>query len=425
MTFVAGQRPVAPWGFHHWWGKWSTAAELPNVAGSATQWGEIQAGDAAWVVASGGAMYLCTDPTPGAAIWVSVPTGAAGGCCDLVPLVYQPGGTPSDNVYTDFGLLYTEAATRTNPVVLIDGSFMTPTIPAGVYNFSGWTFRSAGLEQTQLVFMDGVNATITSGYGPIAFDNLNVALDAGNMTASPFRLRPISYGSVLQVYATDTSFTGDAVSITPVGVFHAAPIVGASTLNITLRGLSYANEFTTVADNTSGIVNVGLFAYDVGTVAPTAIAGTATDLDRSQYSTFTSLPPQSGLTVTGTSTYDATNATKERHVLNGEQTGVVELHIGSVYFPQDTVLLADSKAQIGTVGGGAETATLNLRDTLGNLYATWTATGTLQEVTLAADVELPSNTFYNLYIVGGGVAQVAQARGLYLFFYGNRTLGGG
>jgi len=73
MTFIAGQRPVAPWRFHHWWGQWNTAAQLPNTAaftdGGYTS--EIQAGDLAWVV-DVASLYVCTDPTPGAAVWVAI-----------------------------------------------------------------------------------------------------------------------------------------------------------------------------------------------------------------------------------------------------------------------------------------------------------------------------------------------------------------
>lgn len=417
MTFVSGQRAAAPWSNHNWHGQWSTAAQLPNVAGATSQISDLQAGDKAWVVAAS-AEYICTDPTAGAAVWVAVPTGAAD-CCDQVPLVYQPGGTAAGNVYTDFGLLHTAANTRENPVVLIDGTFLSPTIPAGTYDFSGWTFRSAGIEQAQLVFMDGVNATITAGYLPVAFDNLAVALDAGNMTASPFRLVPTNYSSALTVDATNTTFVGDSVSVTPVGVFHLEPTgTGDSTLNVTVRGISNAGDYTVVTDNTAGIVNVGLTAYDVGTVQGQAIVGTASNLNRAVYSAYASLAAQSLLTVTVTDALDAAAGTKERHVLNGTQTGVVELLIGSLYFVQGTVILAGSKAMIGTVAGGAETATLNMRAfTGGALVADWAATGALQDVGLAADVTIAASGWYDLFIVGGGGGQVAQARGLYLTLY--------
>jgi len=78
MTFIPGQRPVAPWRFHHWWGQWNSVGQLPNVAGSAAQYNaEIQAGDLAWVTADS-KLYVCVDPTPGAATWAAVSSGGSG-----------------------------------------------------------------------------------------------------------------------------------------------------------------------------------------------------------------------------------------------------------------------------------------------------------------------------------------------------------
>jgi hypothetical protein len=86
MTFISNQRPVAPWSQHNYWGQWSTAASLPNTVGF-TEGGyasEIQAGDVAWAAAEA-ALYVCADPTPGAAVWTALgggggaPSGPAGG----------------------------------------------------------------------------------------------------------------------------------------------------------------------------------------------------------------------------------------------------------------------------------------------------------------------------------------------------------
>jgi hypothetical protein len=53
---------------HPYWGTFATTAALPNVAGSPTQKGTLEAGDQAYVTGSG--LYLCTDSTLGAAAWI-------------------------------------------------------------------------------------------------------------------------------------------------------------------------------------------------------------------------------------------------------------------------------------------------------------------------------------------------------------------
>lgn len=74
--FVPGQRPAAPWSDHHWWGIWTTATSLPNTATSdSTGYGaDLQEGDLAWC-ADVKELFVCTDPTPGAAVWVAIGSG--------------------------------------------------------------------------------------------------------------------------------------------------------------------------------------------------------------------------------------------------------------------------------------------------------------------------------------------------------------
>jgi len=76
MAFDPNQRPAAPWSNHHWWGKYTDALTLPNMAASDTQVGslELQAGDIAWSEADA-ALYVCTNPVAGAAVWVAIGGG--------------------------------------------------------------------------------------------------------------------------------------------------------------------------------------------------------------------------------------------------------------------------------------------------------------------------------------------------------------
>lgn len=53
---------------HAYWGAFATTADLPNVAASTTQKSTLEAGDQAYVAES---LYVCTDATLGAAVWVA------------------------------------------------------------------------------------------------------------------------------------------------------------------------------------------------------------------------------------------------------------------------------------------------------------------------------------------------------------------
>lgn len=76
LRMFGDQRPAAPWSFGNFWGQYPTTADLPNVAGSSLQLPrDVQAGDIAWVTAAG-ALFVCTDPTQGAAVWNQAYTSA-------------------------------------------------------------------------------------------------------------------------------------------------------------------------------------------------------------------------------------------------------------------------------------------------------------------------------------------------------------
>jgi hypothetical protein len=80
---VALQRAAAPWGDNNYWGQFDADTDLVNVAGAAFQiGGDLQAGDVAWVVGDT-ALFVCTDPTPGAAAWMQISAGNGGGSLTL------------------------------------------------------------------------------------------------------------------------------------------------------------------------------------------------------------------------------------------------------------------------------------------------------------------------------------------------------
>lgn len=66
MAIRSGQQ------YHEFWGTFATRADLPNVAGAATQKATLQVGDYAWVTQELVA-FRCLDATLGAAVWVAEP----------------------------------------------------------------------------------------------------------------------------------------------------------------------------------------------------------------------------------------------------------------------------------------------------------------------------------------------------------------
>lgn len=70
MTYVPDQKkPVAPTSDHGYWGRFNVTAQLPNSAGASFQDTGVDYGDTAWSDQTK-VLYVCTDPTPGAAVWV-------------------------------------------------------------------------------------------------------------------------------------------------------------------------------------------------------------------------------------------------------------------------------------------------------------------------------------------------------------------
>lgn len=95
----------SPTPFHNFWGAtFVSAADLPNVAASSTQNGNLEAGDFAYVTGDT-TYYICTNATLNAAVWVQVTTGAAS--IDRFAPRYIVGG-PSDSAtaYNSGGFQY-------------------------------------------------------------------------------------------------------------------------------------------------------------------------------------------------------------------------------------------------------------------------------------------------------------------------------
>lgn len=129
MAFVPGQRPWSQLN-SNWQGIFDLVGNLPNVAGSPLQMGvpNVQKGDLAFVVGGAPGLYLCMDPTAGAAVW-SLIAGGAGGLTQLTQDVLAGPGVGAQ-IATVVGLQtypIDPAAPATGDALVWDGTDWTPT----------------------------------------------------------------------------------------------------------------------------------------------------------------------------------------------------------------------------------------------------------------------------------------------------------
>ena len=77
-------------------------------------------------------------------------------------MVFQPGGTAVDNVYTSFALLYVDLASLKGPrAIQVDDTFGAIVIPAGAYNLDDVELagKKPGVLATTVTIANGVTIT--------------------------------------------------------------------------------------------------------------------------------------------------------------------------------------------------------------------------------------------------------------------------
>lgn len=102
---------------------------------------------------------------------------------------------------------------------------------------------------------------------------------------------------------------------------------------------------------------------------------------------------------------------------DGLVTGVDPTVIGAIYLLSGAIVLAASRALLGTVGGG--TATLRVRrQSSGVLVAgfEWSVTGGIANAVLAGDVNIAADDWYTFELLGDDAPTVSAAYGAQLFY---------
>jgi hypothetical protein len=187
--FIRPQRAAAPWSQHHWWGQYTDATSLPNMAASDIQVSaiELQRGDIAWSEADS-VLYTCTVTTPGAAVWVPVAGSLIQG-----QIVLWSGGTR-----TVFGTIAAAFASAIagDIVLLGPGDFAeSVTIPDEVQ-----LVGAAGINTAVIIGAAPTGTRVTMGEGS-SLANIRMLLPTD---ATPAVLSPVATSATLK----NMGFTG-------------------------------------------------------------------------------------------------------------------------------------------------------------------------------------------------------------------------
>lgn len=215
MGYTPQQRPWSAGNGTNWQGQVDTFADLPNSVGSPYQFGvpNVQRGDLAWVTGGIPGLYLCTNPTPGAAIWVLVATGSGGS-----PFLLSGAGDPEGVVVAPPGTLYV------NTLGGLNESLFTKV--SGVGN-TGWD---------RVVVIDRATGEILIGQNVVDHGS-NAGIQYASAINNRAQLRMSQYGAVAGAPGLSAFKSRGPIGGPDAGVIDGDPLWRMACVGVTANGL--------------------------------------------------------------------------------------------------------------------------------------------------------------------------------------------
>jgi hypothetical protein len=177
-------------------------------------------------------------------------------------VVYQPGGTPTGNIYTTLAAACAAAAAVApyGPIVEIDNSLGTPIGTSGFYNVDGFTFRARNL-LTTLTLEDGA----TFAANKLTIDGLNIIWQ--HVTEPPWTANGTT---VLYVQGFGAQLTAGGSASQPF-LFLGSGTICALYLNNS--GKLQGGAGAAVVSAASGVTAVDVYAFSDAAIAANSLTG--------------------------------------------------------------------------------------------------------------------------------------------------------
>lgn len=196
-------------------------------------------------------------------------------------LVFRPGGTAGENVYTTWSSLYTAASTiQGQPVVLIDTSDGTAQIPSGTWAMDAWVLRGIGTPYATIL---GVASGATLTFNKLFLDNVilqnqgtgtPITMSAANQTIYVANWSELSSSSgsspLVQVASTTAAIVIDNNS----SISGSTPAITINSSD--LLGLTLVARSANINGTIEGAGNLSIYTGADAVVGTTTVSGTVT-----------------------------------------------------------------------------------------------------------------------------------------------------
>jgi len=170
------------------WFTVQSAAQLPNVAAATIQTDDLFVGARAYVADAG--LYICTDATANAAVWVNVASGGGSGAAGVGTVVFGTFGATLAAGQTDNGLDIggnTDGGIRVARAGFITALITVASAAVTVANITVTVFKNGVATAVTSTYTFGVttSATATGSVAVAAGDILTVKYTSGAIGNTP------------------------------------------------------------------------------------------------------------------------------------------------------------------------------------------------------------------------------------------------